>query len=76
MANTEGIANKFIVIKNDDVEKYLTYQDKIILKYMLRAIEKGRTEDSKKFNYYVVINTDELYADEVIEIMKKNGHWG
>ncbi len=25
---------------------------------------------------YIVINTDEPYAPEVIEIMKRYGHWG
>lgn len=25
---------------------------------------------------YIVINTDEPYADEIIEIMKRYGHWG
>jgi hypothetical protein len=29
----------------------------------------------KKENTYLVINTDEPYADEIIEILKKNGHW-
>lgn len=27
-------------------------------------------------NTYIVINTDEPYADEIIEILKRHGHWG
>lgn len=76
MANIEGIKDKFIVIKKDDADKYLNYSGKVALHHVLEVIEDGRSMDGKKFNYYVVINTDEPYADQVIEIMKKNGHWG
>lgn len=76
MANLEGIANKFIVIKNDDVEKYLNFKGRVTLNCAIEVIEDGRSVDGKKNNTYLVINTDEPYADEVIEIMKKNGHWG
>ncbi len=76
MANLEGMANKFIVIKKDDAEKYLNYSGKVALNHVLEVVEDGRSIDRKKINTYVVINVDEPYADEVIEIMKTNGHWG
>jgi len=31
--------------------------------------------EEKRQNEYLVINTDEPYAEEIIEILKRNGHW-
>ncbi|MDY7043732.1 hypothetical protein RVS70_05885 [Virgibacillus sp. M23] len=43
----------------------------------LQIIEDGRIENGKKpSNSYVVINLDEPYINEVIEILKNHGHWG
>ena len=76
MANLEGIGNKFIVIKKDDLEKYLHPNTRAEFDYALDKIERMRKNDGKKSNYYVVINVDEPYADKVIELMKEHGHWG
>lgn len=76
MANLEGMKQKFIVIKNEDIEKYLTTLAKEDLDDILFEIYHGRKRDGKKNNTYLVINTDEPYADEIIEILKRNGHWG
>lgn len=76
MANIEGMRYKFIVIKADDADKYLPLHDRIDLRHILNQINEGRIKEGKKENNYVVINTDEPYADEVINIMKRNGHWG
>lgn len=68
---------KFIVIKIDDL-KYINSPFKIaMLKNDLDDIKIGRKAEGKNIdNKYLVINTDEPYVDEVIEIMKRNGHWG
>ena len=77
MADIEGIKEKFIVIKNEDAEKYLSGYGKSLLNTVLRTINRGRSCNGKDTdNIYLVINTDEIYADEIIEIMKKYGHWG
>jgi len=78
MANLEGIKTKYVVIKIEDFCKYVKSPFKAaMLKNDLEDIAKGREADGKKpMNIYLVINTDESYADEVIEIMKRNGHWG
>ena len=34
-----------------------------------------REAQGKKQNYYLVINKDEPYVNEVIAIMDKHGHW-
>jgi len=77
MANLEGMQEKFIVIKKEDL-KYINSIFKIaMLKNDLNDIQTGRAKDGKKTdNTYLVINTDEPYADEVIEILKRNGDWG
>ncbi|GGF82894.1 hypothetical protein GCM10010912_30000 [Paenibacillus albidus] len=78
MANVEGMKNKFCgVIKHDDAVKYLNDKDKADFNYLCNKVECGRRKDGKRpVNAYLVINTDEPYADEVIEILKRNGHWG
>jgi hypothetical protein len=50
---------------------------KAVLKKTSELIRAGREKDGKNpNNKYLVINVDEPYADEVIEILKRNGHWG
>ena len=75
MANLEGMKDKFIVIKKDDVD-YLAEYEKEYLEESIDRIAYRRMIDGRKNNSYIVINTDESYADEVIEILKRNGHWG
>jgi hypothetical protein len=41
-----------------------------------RITEKRRDLGKTTNNSYLVINADELYADEIIEILIRNGHWG
>ncbi|UED78248.1 hypothetical protein FH508_0012290 [Lysinibacillus sp. CD3-6] len=73
--NLEGISNKYTVFKNEDLKQLpLTIQTQIQLAgYM---IVYNRVGEGKPENIYLVINTDESYADEVIEILKLHGHWG
>lgn len=75
MANTEGMAYKFQVIKGTDIEK-LPHQSIVALGHIVEDILENRKAEGKPVNSYLVINTDEPYADEVIEIMKRHGHWG
>lgn len=76
MSNLDGMNKKFVVFKKDDLryldgeeyENFLACQDAVYLG-LLR--DKKNTEKT-----YLVINTDEPYVDEVIEILKRHGHWG
>ncbi|WP_369878133.1 hypothetical protein JNUCC21_11250 [Bacillus sp. JNUCC-21] len=68
--------SKFTVIKIEDAEKYLTYQERLCLGAFIGRINFCRREaEGKDVNDYVVINRDEPYIDEVTDIMKKHGHW-
>jgi hypothetical protein len=71
----DGMAMKFTVLKNDDIEK-LGHHAKVALGHVAEEIKELREKEDKKNNLYLVINTDEPYADQVIDILKANGHWG
>ncbi|MCY7865932.1 hypothetical protein P8918_13095 [Bacillus spizizenii] len=77
MANLEGIRKKFTVIKDEDLDTYLDDNDRNTFYHLVEdKIGYVKEQEGKKENIYLVINTDEPYADEVIEIMKKHDHWG
>ncbi|MGD6894306.1 hypothetical protein [Bacillus infantis] len=76
MADLDGMQMKFTVVKNDDIEKYLSKNDQEKLVDCLGQIKMSRALEGRGNAKYLVINTDEPYADEVIEIMKRHGHWG
>lgn len=73
-----GAKRKFIVIKIDDLLKHVNSVFKLaMLDNDLQDIQTGRKAEGKEpVPEYLVINTDEPYASEVIEIMKRHGHWG
>ncbi|WP_406590316.1 hypothetical protein [Bacillus atrophaeus] len=67
--------SKFIVLKAEDIENHLNEEERVllhglILRSVVRKAAKGIPPSS-----YCVINLDEPYAPEVVEIMKKHGHW-
>ncbi len=76
--NELGGKRKYIVLKIDELFKYVRAPVKLaLLDNDMEDIKKGREQDGKKpVNEYIVINLDEPYAPEIIEIMKKHGHWG
>jgi len=56
--------------------KYTSQQYQIDLARILKTIRDGRIDSNKKTgNKYFVINVDESYAKDVVEILKKNNHW-
>lgn len=64
--------NTHIVIKKEDVLKYLTDDQIKYLNTILSTITDGRKKDGKKpDNSYYICNTDEPYANEVLDIILK-----
>lgn len=64
------------VIKNEDVEKHLTEMEKVQLLRLLNKVKAGRASEGKQaVNVYLIVNTDESYASDVVQILKDNGHW-
>jgi hypothetical protein len=76
MANLEGMKMKYVVLKVDDINRYLDEKAKIEISAADATIGTLRMYEGKNLNSYLVINTDEPYVNEVIEIMKRHGHWG
>lgn len=67
---------KFTVLKNEDIEK-LPINLGVVIDRACDMVKEARSSEGRDPNpEYLVINLDEPYAPEVIEILKCNGHWG
>lgn len=67
---------KHTVIKNEDISNHLNQQEKEDLLRLLHKIQYGRVSEGKVgFNMYLVVNTDETYADDIVRVLQENGHW-
>lgn len=76
MADTTGMKSTHTVFKNEDVQK-LSNDDQLILKDIYLRMTYNRASEGKTATpTHLVINTDEPYAEEIIAILKRNGHWG
>ncbi|AXH71211.1 hypothetical protein BSP38_169 [Bacillus phage BSP38] len=68
--------DKFIVWKVDELIPMCTEAELKILSRIVDRIVRKRVDEGKKpANSYIVISTDEPYADDVREILKKHGDW-
>lgn len=60
-----------VVIKLADLLSFCTGEEQAQLSMMLRKIEKGREKVGKTGNnIYMVVNTDEPYAEEVWKVIQ------
>lgn len=76
----EGKERQYTIINERDVDKYLSIGEQqdlaIVLDRILGNIEHGRGKEGKNpHNSYIAINTDEPYIDEIVEVMKRHGHF-
>ncbi|MGE7114322.1 hypothetical protein [Lysinibacillus sp. NPDC047702] len=76
----EGKEQKYTVIKIADLVKcnseFALNEVAPLMDSLLGNIEAGREKNGKKsFNSYVVINTDEPWIGEIVEVMERNGAW-
>lgn len=68
---------KFLVVKQEDILNHLNGFEQKELARLMGKIQMGRKLAGKPSdNFYLVVNTDEPYAEQIIEIMKANGHYG
>ena len=66
------IFEKFIVLKKNDAERYLTAEEFKMLRILQKKILTGRMSDGKmQNNTYYVVNTDEPYAMQVRDLILK-----
>lgn len=60
------------IFKNDDIRKYLSHEQMCQLLKISSVISSGRIRDGKKAgNTYLICNTDEPYADAVMDAICK-----
>lgn len=76
MVNTTGLKITHTVVKDTDIEKYLDKKDQVAFEDCVGQIQIGRALEGRGNSKYIVINTDEPYIEDVIEILKRNGNWG
>lgn len=78
LTNHEGMLIKYQpLMKIADCHRFLSVEQLQQLEDIIETIEEGRASEGKSTNrVHLVINTDEPYADQVIDILKTNGHWG
>ncbi|MFB9273401.1 hypothetical protein ACFQMJ_28345 [Cohnella cellulosilytica] len=70
---------KYIVHKIEDVQKHLSMEQRAQLGVIGATIDSRRINAGKapaSNNSYIVINTDEPYTPQIVEILKRYGHWG
>jgi hypothetical protein len=60
-----------IVIKTEDLQYYLTELEFRNLDSILKKINEGRKSRGKKINKYLIINTDEPYANKVMKVIRE-----
>lgn len=66
------LEDKYTVIRNEDMQKYFSEREKLILEAILYTLNKKRVEDGKTTDdKYVVVSMDEPYAEEVAAIIQK-----
>ena len=64
---------KFIVFKAEDIEKYCSHTQIEELSGINKTINSGRIKDNRKIdNRYLVVNTDEPYANDVKKVIEEN----
>jgi hypothetical protein len=77
MAYEDEMQDKYMVIKYEDAQVHLSVEEKSLLAKMFTKVAEGRKYQGKKLtNTYVVVNTDEPYIADVVDVLKRNGHWG
>lgn len=67
--------DKYIVLKLDDIDDSLSGEQVKNLLDILKTISEFRESQCKKQNKYFVINSDEGYVYEVVDILVRNGHY-
>jgi hypothetical protein len=61
---------KYLVVKHDDLTKYLHAENLAYLAALMETVKKRRAEDGKKDNQYVIVNQDEPYSEKVWKLIE------
>jgi len=64
----------YLVLKIDDIDKFLTPWYKKQLDLIVRRIERNREAIGKSAkNTYLVVNQDETFIGQLLSVMRDNG---
>ena len=63
------VVGTHFVVKIEDMQNYLPEEEATVLVMLLGRVEKGRVNDFKKLNSHYICNTDEPYAEDVLEVI-------
>lgn len=58
-----------IVVKQEDLNNYLSDKERELLYNILTKVEEGRATDGKPNNQYYICNIDEPYAEKVRQVI-------
>ena len=65
-----------LILKLEDLDKALNQKEAYVLSEILEKYERYRLVQKKiPTPEYIVINADEPYIQEIIDILKKYNHW-
>uniref|UniRef100_A0A6M3K6R8 Uncharacterized protein n=1 Tax=viral metagenome TaxID=1070528 RepID=A0A6M3K6R8_9ZZZZ len=64
--------NKFLVLKIEDCDNYLTAYKQNELALICETIRRERMKNNKPINSYIIVNQDEPYANSVWELIKNH----
>lgn len=65
-----NLERRYVVIKQADIAKYLDATERASLQTLLWTIHIQRRQEGKKENDYVVVNLDEPWAQQVVDIVE------
>ena len=61
----EKETSKYMVLKRDDIDTFLSVYDRVILERLVGRINECRESEGKSKNDYILCNQDEPYAEKV-----------
>ncbi len=64
-----------LVLKLSRIQEHLNAEELNEFVELLEVIYNRTVEAGEKDHEYIVVNMDEPYAEEVVEVLKRNGHW-
>lgn len=71
-----GAQKKFLVLNLRDMEGMPQRLAEAIDEAALFVSAERASQDKDPCPEYLVINTDEPYIGEIIDVLKRHGHWG
>jgi hypothetical protein len=75
MNKTDMAQKKYRVLVEEDVQKHLSSDQKNDLYQLQATVLSGRLKEGKSISDYLVIDRNEPYIGEIIEILKRNNYW-